>query len=168
MEVGLRGRASIHVPDDFDRRILGDGAAWDIALKSIARPSALNVDLPGGLRLEGEVFVADGYSVDARDWQRQIKESSGYDARLYLQARATSQVAVDPIDLQLTGPRRTAIELIEYLWKRKFCKAAAQCTVERGAFLVFEWRSEEHTSELQSLMRISYAVFCLKKQHTNN
>src|SRR3546814_3616230 len=34
-------------------------------------------------------------------------------------------------------------------------------------------RSEEHTSELQSLMRISYAVFCLKKkntklQYTNN
>src|SRR3546814_3985826 len=31
-------------------------------------------------------------------------------------------------------------------------------------------RSEEHTSELQSLMRISYAVFCLKKQkqYSNN
>src|SRR3546814_8527860 len=29
-------------------------------------------------------------------------------------------------------------------------------------------RSEEHTSELQSLMRISYAVFCLKKQIINN
>src|SRR3546814_8532617 len=29
------------------------------------------------------------------------------------------------------------------------------------------FRSEEHTSELQSLMRISYAVFCLKKQKTN-
>src|SRR3546814_4676361 len=28
-----------------------------------------------------------------------------------------------------------------------------------------EARSEEHTSELQSLMRISYAVFCLKKQN---
>src|SRR3546814_4774646 len=28
------------------------------------------------------------------------------------------------------------------------------------------WRSEEHTSELQSLMRISYAVFCLKKKNT--
>src|SRR3546814_987169 len=27
-------------------------------------------------------------------------------------------------------------------------------------------RSEEHTSELQSLMRISYAVFCLQKKHT--
>src|SRR3546814_5943090 len=26
------------------------------------------------------------------------------------------------------------------------------------------WRSEEHTSELQSLMRTSYAVFCLKKK----
>src|SRR3546814_1761581 len=38
---------------------------------------------------------------------------------------------------------------------------------------IYEARSEEHTSELQSLMRISYAVFCLKKkkkitqQHTN-
>src|SRR3546814_9333179 len=29
-------------------------------------------------------------------------------------------------------------------------------------------RSEEHTSELQSLMRISYAVFCLKKKNRNN
>src|SRR3546814_7282621 len=29
-----------------------------------------------------------------------------------------------------------------------------------------EYRSEEHTSELQSLMRISYAVFCLKKKTT--
>src|SRR3546814_7425876 len=28
----------------------------------------------------------------------------------------------------------------------------------------FIWRSEEHTSELQSLMRNSYAVFCLKKK----
>src|SRR3546814_2908126 len=31
-----------------------------------------------------------------------------------------------------------------------------------------EDRSEEHTSELQSLMRISYAVFCLKKQKTKH
>src|SRR3546814_10565861 len=30
------------------------------------------------------------------------------------------------------------------------------------------WRSEEHTSELQSLMRISYAVFCLKKKKKIN
>src|SRR3546814_2609664 len=29
-----------------------------------------------------------------------------------------------------------------------------------------DYRSEEHTSELQSLMRISYAVFCLKKKKT--
>src|SRR3546814_3634029 len=32
------------------------------------------------------------------------------------------------------------------------------------ADLAWAWRSEEHTSELQSLMRISYAVFCLKKK----
>src|SRR3546814_5510157 len=32
----------------------------------------------------------------------------------------------------------------------------------------FTCRSEEHTSELQSLMRISYAVFCLKKKKKRN
>src|SRR3546814_6785316 len=32
----------------------------------------------------------------------------------------------------------------------------------------FAYRSEEHTSELQSLMRISYAVFCLKKKKKKN
>src|SRR3546814_1501184 len=35
---------------------------------------------------------------------------------------------------------------------------------ERGLFTLEQARSEEHTSELQSLMRISYAVFCLKKK----
>src|SRR3546814_948444 len=38
--------------------------------------------------------------------------------------------------------------------------AGAQCGLNS------ETRSEEHTSELQSLMRISYAVFCLKKKNT--
>src|SRR3546814_5514657 len=36
-----------------------------------------------------------------------------------------------------------------------------------GAPVLAEMRSEEHTSELQSLMRISYAVFCLKKKIIN-
>src|SRR3546814_4737729 len=50
--------------------------------------------------------------------------------------------------------------------------ADAQCVAELDSWY---WnagcrhRSEEHTSELQSLMRISYAVFCLKKKiNTNN
>src|SRR3546814_5399681 len=43
--------------------------------------------------------------------------------------------------------------------------AARQAAVQDGVDeLAAELRSEEHTSELQSLMRISYAVFCLKKK----
>src|SRR3546814_8509405 len=40
------------------------------------------------------------------------------------------------------------------------------CEIEdpRCSFTILSRRSEEHTSELQSLMRISYAVFCLKKK----
>src|SRR3546814_6255860 len=39
---------------------------------------------------------------------------------------------------------------------------------QRGAKKAHLVRSEEHTSELQSLMRISYAVFCLKKKTTEH
>src|SRR3546814_8333319 len=38
---------------------------------------------------------------------------------------------------------------------------------DAGVAVVLRGRSEEHTSELQSLMRISYAVFCLKKKKHN-
>src|SRR3546814_8061558 len=41
------------------------------------------------------------------------------------------------------------------------CTSADHALLSTGVF-----RSEEHTSELQSLMRISYAVFCLKKKKT--
>src|SRR3546814_794184 len=37
--------------------------------------------------------------------------------------------------------------------------------VDMQVFIIKNYRSEEHTSELQSLMRISYAVFCLKKKN---
>src|SRR3546814_4461394 len=40
-----------------------------------------------------------------------------------------------------------------------------QCIWVDGGQRFVDQRSEEHTSELQSLMRISYAVFCFKKKH---
>src|SRR3546814_4647804 len=42
----------------------------------------------------------------------------------------------------------------------------ASCAGGHAAGVFASHRSEEHTSELQSLMRISYAVFCLKKKKT--
>src|SRR3546814_1848425 len=48
-------------------------------------------------------------------------------------------------------------------------KATVPALEAHGLDIVREmYRSEEHTSELQSLMRISYAVFCLKKKKNNN
>src|SRR3546814_5802664 len=55
----------------------------------------------------------------------------------------------------------------------KLRERTAACLMDRRSFwsdvpveLIDQDRSEEHTSELQSLMRISYAVFCLKKKKT--
>src|SRR3546814_5003073 len=49
----------------------------------------------------------------------------------------------------------------------KLAAALKALDCEEGLVLA-TCRSEEHTSELQSLMRISYAVFCLKKKTKNN
>src|SRR3546814_2465567 len=46
-------------------------------------------------------------------------------------------------------------------------KADAAWEAKMFSWTVGSSRSEEHTSELQSLMRISYAVFCLKKKKDN-
>src|SRR3546814_4205155 len=54
----------------------------------------------------------------------------------------------------LTGTVRSRDELPEHDWRRNDPRYSD------------ENRSEEHTSELQSLMRISYAVFCLNKKKT--
>src|SRR3546814_2601534 len=52
-------------------------------------------------------------------------------------------------------------------WYR--CRTSGRFEAEQQIFSgrTIDVRSEEHTSELQSLMRISYAVFCLKKKKTN-
>src|SRR3546814_9644307 len=49
-------------------------------------------------------------------------------------------------------------------WPAFFSFFAARFSFSVFSGFFFSSRSEEHTSELQSLMRISYAVFCLKKK----
>src|SRR3546814_10335656 len=50
-------------------------------------------------------------------------------------------------------------------WTLRFrCSSSIRDDTSSGIALCRTRRSEEHTSELQSLMRISYAVFCLKKK----
>src|SRR3546814_4438568 len=50
-------------------------------------------------------------------------------------------------------------------WSHRRRIAAGETLFVQGA-VASAFRSEEHTSELQSLMRISYAVFCLKKKYS--
>src|SRR3546814_6936847 len=63
-------------------------------------------------------------------------------------------------------------ELSPALARRTIETALTRCRAVEGGLRIErkplrQARSEEHTSELQSLMRISYAVFCLKKKKNN-
>src|SRR3546814_6139029 len=59
---------------------------------------------------------------------------------------------------------RNSIGYVEYAYAKQSSLAWVQLKNRDGKFVQPTQRSEEHTSELQSLMRISYAVFCLKKK----
>src|SRR3546814_10574505 len=63
-------------------------------------------------------------------------------------------------------------QLALVVWRLPICLPLATGSMTRRAVLLIDLasglRSEEHTSELQSLMRISYAVFCLKKKILTN
>src|SRR3546814_2338933 len=67
------------------------------------------------------------------------------------------------LGLKMLSQRATAEDLVRdafiLIWKN-----ASSYDPAMGDARAWMYRSEEHTSELQSLMRISYAVFCLKKK----
>src|SRR3546814_8332704 len=60
---------------------------------------------------------------------------------------------------------RSLFKLPYHLWLFRLTRSAHWKLDRRTCLHVGGRRSEEHTSELQSLMRISYAVFCLKKKN---
>src|SRR3546814_4141234 len=73
----------------------------------------------------------------------------------------TSQAWKKPLQSPMSSTSSTTTGLPQ--------SGSSNCLVQRIAPVArsMPMRSEEHTSELQSLMRISYAVFCLKKKNKN-
>src|SRR3546814_9016002 len=108
-----------------------------------------------------------------REWQRGLPpRSRGRRGRCRLQRSSVQRgdlVLFDGTEIDLHSKDR-------FLWRKDhavridsqiFDEPVFLCGIRQQHFeeLRIRNRSEEHTSELQSLMRISYAVFCLKKQH---
>src|SRR3546814_7662206 len=89
---------------------------------------------------------------------RVIKSASGWSLTrkgTQLRSLANGLLATDEFPPRLSSGRGLPKSLLNDSW------------LEGRAFeaLLSDGRSEEHTSELQSLMRISYAVFCLKQKN---
>src|SRR3546814_10135480 len=88
-----------------------------------------------------------------------------------LYAQAASAISVPAITKTSSAIQRSALSTspagyISCGNRRRSADPAAETIKATNMPSHTTVRSEEHTSELQSLMRISYAVFCLKKQRT--
>src|SRR3546814_2043056 len=71
-------------------------------------------------------------------------------------------VPLDFATAHIAGTNRVSMTRIKF-WR--VTEIDAECVFPSGGINCIADRSEEHTSELQSLMRTSYAVFCLKKKN---
>src|SRR3546814_5190479 len=78
--------------------------------------------------------------------------------------RTTRRLHPTPEGVALAEQGRELVEDLEALTSG----LRRSATEVSGTLRVTTSKSEEHTSELQSLMRISYAVFCLKKKNSTN
>src|SRR3546814_594830 len=147
-------------------KLKGQGLkAARLHLRYIQRDGVTREGMPGELydadsdRADGKAFLerADGdrhqfrFIVSAED-AAEYDELKGFTRRLMKQMEEDLGTRLDwvAVDHYNTGHPHTHIVL--------------RGKDDRGKDLVI--RSEEHTSELQSLMRISYAVFCLQKKNT--
>src|SRR3546814_7170612 len=74
---------------------------------------------------------------------------------------STACHAARPPDTSSSSSSRSAVKSYATYFSKKRSRNAVSSRPDSSAK---KRRSEEHTSELQSLMRISYAVFCLKKK----
>src|SRR3546814_9554646 len=99
----------------------------------------------------------------ARREQAKIRTSAG-EAGLSLNSGSIESLLMDSaMQMELQGDR--TIANMESRHQANTAEAASMLSqIQKPTALGA--RSEEHTSELQSLMRNSYAVFCLKKQNT--
>src|SRR3546814_4731743 len=98
----------------------------------------------------------------------EIAELGGADRREILGVREKHSPRVtDPlmeVDTSLGGVGREIGSAITYSERHDILLCLGIAAIAKWGHVNHCERSEEHTSELQSLMRISYAVFCLKKK----
>src|SRR3546814_4478466 len=117
-------------------------------------------------RLTGDVIhrLAQGENVVVKAQEDRIEAVTLLDpaAKIYLYASRDSDV---PAFSQMERARAVLADYDDFTARSRALQLQFNAALFLGSLLLVGLtRSEEHTSELQSLMRTSYAVFCLKKK----
>src|SRR3546814_6024836 len=103
------------------------------------------------------------YEMRISDWSSDVCSSDLPERQIFDAARVDREI------VRADDAKTLPDDHLEFAADRVIfrCRAEVRRNPRRPVKRALDLRSEEHTSELQSLMRISYAVFCLKKKKKN-
>src|SRR3546814_550512 len=136
----LRRQQAMQHPTSSRRRFIAgatSGGAAALGFPAVSRAQGS----PISLRFQSTWPSNDIFHEFAQDYARKVNDMAEGQLKIEVLPAGAVVKAFDLLDAVSTG------------------------TLDGGHGVVAYWRSEEHTSELQSLMRISYAVFCLQKHN---
>src|SRR3546814_5448514 len=105
---------------------------------------------------------------------RELRRLTGVENHIYMDVgglRVAAVVPYDDVERTKADGKTSSVHFLHFPFTaaeiEKFRDPKVQVLLAIAHPNYGHMRSEEHTSELQSLMRISYAVFCLKKNNTS-
>src|SRR3546814_3990865 len=138
----------------------GQRACWRMRDNIRFRQSIENVYMTAVKHAQKEVLIANAYFCPRRGLLKALERAAqrGVRVRLLLQGRSEYAMQYRASRYMYCKLLDDGIELYEYMASYLHAKVAVMDDCAMVG------RSEEHTSELQSLMRISDAVFCLQKK----
>src|SRR3546814_4352620 len=134
---------------DWSSDVCSSDLKPDVFLRKVA--ADLGFDLGDGDYCAGNLFFS-------QDDKRRDRARAVLNESLALQGLKVAGFRIVPTEMSALGDEAMkSVPVVEQVF------VTAPADTHKFAFEL-KLRSEEHTSELQSLMRISYAVFCLKKK----
>jgi len=104
----------------------------------------VSIELSKNAHLRGHLDFYDGHAISLDAWKQRLETARREPGHGIGNALSVGGYVMEPLLVHILSPIKSAEDFKDYLWEKKFKKAASQCSGKRGAILMFEWEGVSH------------------------